>query len=83
MSKLLSVQVEEKSDTLNLFYDEFKVSFSFSTFFRDIEYCNSDYAHITSKFNREQFVVTSEIKNNHFFILLNLKIKNSLSLNMI
>lgn len=37
MSKLLSVQVEEKSDTLNLFYDEFKVSFSFSTFFRDIE----------------------------------------------
>ncbi len=67
MSKLLSVQVEEKSDTLNLFYDEFKVSFSFSTFFRDIEYCNSDYAHITSKFNREQFVVTSEIKNNHLF----------------
>lgn len=67
MSKLLTAVVEEKADTLNLFFNDFKVSFSFSTFFKDIEYYNSDYAHITSKFNSEQFVVTSEIKNKHLF----------------
>lgn len=67
MSKLLSAQVQEKSDTLSLLYSDFKVSFSFSTFFRDIERYNSDQAHITSKFTKEQFVVTSEIKNKHLF----------------
>ena len=67
MSKLLSAQVQEKSDTLSLLYSDFKVSFSFSTFFRDIECYNSDQAHITSKFTKEQFVVTSEIKNKHLF----------------
>ena len=67
MSKLLLVVVEEKTDTLSLLYNDFKVSFSFSTFFRDIEYYNLDHAHITSKFTREQFVVTSEIKNKHLF----------------
>lgn len=67
MSKLLTAVVEEKADTLNLFFNDFKVSFSFSTFFRDIEYYNSDHAHITSKFAKEQFVVTSEIKNKHLF----------------
>lgn len=68
MSKLLSASVEEKADTLNLFYDGFKVSFTFSSFFRDIkENYKSDHAHITSKFSKEQFVVTSEIKNKHLF----------------
>lgn len=68
MSKLLSASVEEKADTLNLFYDGFKVSFSFSTFFRDInEAYYSEHANLTSKFNREQFIVTVEIKNKHLF----------------
>lgn len=75
MSKLLSVQLEEKTDILSLLYNNFKVSFSFSTFFRDIECYNSDHAHITSKFTKEQFVVTSEIKNKHLFYIFKSKNK--------
>ena len=58
--KLIKAIFEEKNDILNLFFEDFKISFRYSSFFND---CYN--GHITSKFTGKQFVVKSELKNKH------------------
>lgn len=59
-----TIETRDKYDIVNLFSDDFKMTFEINK----LNECMSYGGHITSKYTKEQFIVESKIINKNNFI---------------